>query len=66
MRLKGQIPAEANRGFSVISEEHLTPDSAKEGEGGRQIETTNQARNPTANYPAVSRGINGQAAEQAA
>jgi hypothetical protein len=41
MRCKGQIPAEATRGFSVISEEHFTQESAKGGKRGKRIELTN-------------------------
>ena len=60
MRFKGQIPVEANRGSSVISEEHLTQDSAKGGKRGKRIEPANQARIPSASGPAVSPGNDGQ------
>ena len=63
MRLKGQVPGEATRGSSVISEEHFTQGSAKGGKRGKRIELTNQTSITSASGPAVSPGKDGQEEE---
>jgi hypothetical protein len=63
MLFKGQIPGEASRGSSVISEEHITQESAKGGKRGKRIEPANQTSITSASDSSVPRGKDGQEEE---